>query len=207
MKKQVDKSHYEFNRYMDKARWVSVWHQLEEVLAFEPESVFEIGPGSGVFKAVLSRFGHNVKTLDLDPELYPDYVASADSMPFDDNTFDVVCAFQMLEHVPYEISLKIFKEMVRVASKGVVISLPDAAVRWPFSFYIPGKGVQWVSITRPRFRLAQHRFDGEHHWEINKAGYPLSRILKDLQDCTPARLSRSYRVNENPYHRFLIFNK
>jgi ubiquinone/menaquinone biosynthesis C-methylase UbiE len=129
MKKQVDKSHYEFYSYMAKTRWASVWHQVDEVLSFKPQSVLEVGPGPGVFKAVLGRFGPDVKTLDLDPDLSPDYMASADSMPFDDKAFDVVCAFQMLEHVPYEKSLEIFREMVRVARKGVVISLPDAEVR------------------------------------------------------------------------------
>ena len=207
MQKQVDKAHYEFFRYMSKRRWASVWHQMHDVLAFTPESVLEIGPGAGVFKAALSRFGPSVKTLDLDPELSPDYVASANSMPFVDNAFDVVCAFQMLEHVPYEKSLEIFCEMVRVASKGVVISLPDAATRWPVGIHIPRMGMKWLSIPRPRLRPAVHRFDGEHYWEISKAGYPVTRILKEFQAAGPAGLIRTYRVHENPYHRFFVFKK
>jgi len=51
-----------------------------------------------------------------------------------DKSLDVVCAFQMLEHVPYEKSLAIFAEMAHVARKGAVISLPDAARCWPYFF-------------------------------------------------------------------------
>lgn len=81
MKKQVEKDHYTFGGYINKPRWSSMWHQLDEVLALEPETVLEIGPGPGVFKAVAKLFGPCVETLDLDPELKPDHVAPADEMP------------------------------------------------------------------------------------------------------------------------------
>jgi hypothetical protein len=95
--------------------------------------------------------------------------------------------------------------MARVASKGVVISLPDAALRWPFAISVPRVGIKWFSIPRPRLHLAEHRFDGEHYWEINKAGYPLSRLLNDFQQEGQLKLLRTFRVAENPYHRFFSF--
>lgn len=207
MKKQVEKEHYKFTRYLSKRRWASMWHQVDEVLAFAPETVLEIGPGPGVFKALISQFGTKVETLDIDPELQPDYVESADNMPFEDGAFDVVCAFQMLEHVPYEVSLAIFCEMARVAKKGIVISLPDAKPAWPYAIYIPKIGTLHFHLNRPRVRPKEHVFDGEHYWEINKAGFPLSRIQSDLEKAAGTSLVRTYRVNENPYHRFFIFTK
>lgn len=205
MGKQVEKSHYNFERYIQKPRWASMWHQVAEVLAFEPSTVLEIGPGPGVFKALVSQFGPRVETLDIDPDLMPDHVAQADKMPFEDDAFDVVCAFQMLEHVPYRKSMAIFAEMSRVASKGVVISLPDAASRWPLAVYIPRTGLQWLSIPRPRLHSVAHKFDGEHYWEINKVGYPVARVTEDLLGAASVKLVKSFRVNENPYHHFFIF--
>lgn len=206
-KKQVDKTHYEFSRYMNKSRWASVWHQLDEVIRLNPSNVLEIGPGPGVFKQMATLFGLRVETLDLDPDLKPDYVGSATAMPFADTSYDVVCAFQVLEHVPYEKSLEIFSEMARVARKGVIISLPDAATRWPIAIHIPRLGIKWLSIPKPRLGLPDHLPDPEHYWEINKAGYSLVRLQDDLDRIGSMELANTYRVDENPYHRFFIFKQ
>lgn len=207
MRKQVDKSHYEFSRYVTKQRWASMWHQLDEVLRLAPERILEIGPGVGVFKSMASLFGVRVETLDIDPELKPDYVASVFRMPFEDGAFDVVCAFQMLEHLPFDRSLLAFGEMGRVASRAIVISLPDAATRWPMSIYVPKIGSVRFSVPRPRIRNRRHVFDGEHYWEINKSGYALRKVIKSLEEQGPLRLSNTFRVHENMYHRFFIFHK
>ncbi len=205
MKKQVEKDHYLFSRYVNKKRWASIWHQLDEVLSVFPESVLEIGPGPGVFKAVAKLFDVSVETLDIDASLNPDHIAPADSMPFTDNAYDVVCAFQMLEHVPYDIMLGVFREMARVSSNYVIVSVPDSRTLWPYSLYIPKKGQ--LNFFLPRLSLGpkEHRFDGQHHWELNKRGYSLKRVTQDLTRISHMRLIRNYRVAENPYHRFLIF--
>ena len=49
-------------------------------------------------------------------------------------------------------------------------------------------------------------FDGEHYWEIGKAGYPLNKIIKDIQK-TGFKIEKTYRIFENPYHRFFILKK
>ena len=205
--KQVDKSHYAFGRYVHKRRWSSVWHQLDEVMKLEPNRVLEVGPGPGLFKAVAGALGVAVETLDLDPELEPDHVASVFEMPFADRGFDVVCAFQMLEHLPFEHSLEAFQEMARVADKAVVISLPDAATRWPVSIHVPKIGVVTFSIPKPRLAAPKHTFNGEHYWEINKAGYPLKRVSDALLSAAPVELTRTFRVPDFPYHRFFVFRK
>lgn len=203
--KQVDKSHYDFERYMTKARWTSVWHQIDEISRLKPKNVLEIGPGPGVFKKVASAFGIPVETLDLDPELNPDHVGSVTAIPFDDKTYDAVCAFQMLEHLPYETSLQAFREMARVSKRHIIISLPDAKTMWLYRAHIPKFGSHDILIPRPTLKVRNHEFDGEHYWEISKKGYDLSRIVKDF--CEISQLIRTYRVPENPYHRFFIFSR
>jgi SAM-dependent methyltransferase len=202
-RKQVDKSHYEFDSYMTKPRWNSMWHQLDEVRKLDPRRILEIGSGPGLFKAVATLVGLHVETLDVDPDLKPDHVGSATALPFPDATFDVVCAFQLLEHMPYDLSLKAFEEMSRVSSRHVVISVPDAQVVWRYSVHIPRLGPCDVLLPRPSLRAPEHQFDGEHHWEIGKRGYRLYRIEQDLSARMP--MLRSFRVLENPYHRFFVF--
>jgi len=204
--KQVDKSHYRFSKYVHKKRWLSMWHQVDEVLALQPGSLLEFGPGPGIFKLLATHIGISVETVDLDPELNPDHVASADDLPFDDNTYDCVCAFQMLEHLPYEQALQAFREMTRVAKRHVVLSLPDAQRKWVYSFHIPKVGQKIIHIPRPRKKIPVHEFDGEHYWEINKKGYPLQKILDDFSQQNITLLN-TYRVPEYPYHRFLVYAK
>ena len=205
MDKQVNKDHYNFSSYMAKTRWISVWHQLDEVLTQNPNSVLEVGPGPGVFKAIAGIFDVKVETLDLDPELKPDHVGSATDLSFPENSFDVGCAFQMLEHLPYDIALQAFKELVRVSSKRVIISLPDAKRVWRYSADIPKFGQIQLHFPRPFSKPKEHVFDGEHYWELNKKGYSLEKVVDDL--CLSADLLKTWRVHENPYHRFFVFSK
>lgn len=207
MKKQVDKSHYQFSCYMHKERWISIWHQLDEVIKLHPKCVLEIGPGSGAFLSVATKFGLNVKTLDIDPELKPDYLGSADTIPLPDGAVDVTCAFQVLEHMPFDTSMKALSEMCRISRKAVVISLPDVKTSWASTLSIPKLGVFRFVLVRPGFKPRAHKFDGEHYWEINKENYQLKRIISEIKKVTPNCLVRTFRVHENQYHRFFIIKK
>ncbi len=199
---QVERSHYEFQKYVGKPRWISMWHQLDELMRLRPEKVLEIGPGPGLFKATAAQFGITVETLDLDANLNPDHVGSVTDMPFEQDSFDVVCAFQVLEHLPYEMSLKGYREMRRVSRGNLLISLPDTKLVWRYAGYIPKiGGFDWL-MPRPFAKPKQHEFDGEHHWELNKRDYPLDRIMGDFSD--DEIVIRTYRVQENPYHRFFV---
>lgn len=204
--KQVDRSHYGFTNYMDKARWSSVWHQLDEVINLCPETVLEIGPGPGLFKTLGKIFGINIETVDIDPELNPDHLASATDLPFYSSSYEVVVAFQMLEHLSYNESIDAFNEMVRVAKRYVIVSLPDVKPVWKYMIYIPKVGQLAFHFPRPFAKAMDHIFVGEHYWEINKVGYPLARIISDTQR-HDLKLIKTFRVFENPYHRFFIFNK
>jgi predicted SAM-dependent methyltransferase len=202
--KQVDKSHYSFVKYMSKSRWNSVWHQLDEIILANPKNVLEIGPGPGILKSAGAVFGLNIETLDIDPALRPDHVASVTAMPFAPSSFDVVCAFQMLEHLPFDQSLTAFREMVRVARLRVIISLPDSCPLWRYSIYIPRFGDRQFSIEKPNYKPRHHEFDGQHYWEINKIGFSLDKVIQLLSEF--ATLLKTYRVREMPYHRFFVFD-
>ena len=109
----------------------------------------------------------------------------------------------MLEHLPYETALQAFAEMVRVSRRHVVISLPDARPVWQYRYHVPKFGTRSLLFPRPILKQPEHVFDGEHYWEINKKGYDLARVVNDLgRLCS---LNKTYRVFENPYHRFFVF--
>ena len=205
MDKQVNKQHYAFQSYISKARWNSFWHQIDEVLKLNPHKILEIGPEPGLFKDISKLIGLHVETLDIDPELNPDYIGSAKAMPFKNAEYDVVCAFQMLEHLPYDEALAVFDEMVRCSKNNIIISLPDCLPDWHYKIYIPKFGAYEFNLSRPFRKLKKHQFDGQHYWEINKEGYHLNKIIKDFSK--GVNLIKTYRVKDNPYHRFFIFSR
>jgi len=51
-----------------------------------------------------------------------------------------------------------------------------------------------------------NNFDGQHYWEIGKAGYSLNKIINEIQK-TGFKVEKTYRIFENPYHRFFILKK
>jgi 16S rRNA A1518/A1519 N6-dimethyltransferase RsmA/KsgA/DIM1 with predicted DNA glycosylase/AP lyase activity len=81
---------------------MSLFYQIKILQKLKPESIIEIGPGSGNIKAICTPEGLKIETLDLDEELKQEKIGSAHNMPFKDGVFETVCAFQMLEQLPYD---------------------------------------------------------------------------------------------------------
>lgn len=54
-------------------------------------------------------------------------VASAADLPLEDQSFDVVLALDVLEHIPPEIRTKVISESLRVARKLVIFGFPSGA--------------------------------------------------------------------------------
>lgn len=205
MKKQVDREHYDFDRYVTVPRWNSFWHQLNVIISLRPNNILEIGPGLGLLKAVGQSIGLNVETVDLDSDLDPDYIASATDLPLESDSFDLVCAFQVLEHLPFDSAISALDELARVARKHVVISLPDSRRTFRYLAHIPSLGERRMILPRPQLNSPVHNFDGEHYWEINKQGYELKKVLSAMLKSRHLKLIRTFRPFENPYHRFFIF--
>lgn len=204
MPKQVGKDHYNFKKYAHKERWVSYFHQLDEVLNFQPQSILEIGVGDKVFGSYIKNNTKvSYKSLDIAEDLGADVVGSVLELPFDDNSFDVVCAFEVLEHMPYEDFLNALVELRRVSKKNVVISVPHFGPRLQFFLKIPLIRKIRISIKIPF--PEKHEFKGEHYWEIGKRGFPLKRIKKDLEkDFT---ILKDFVPFESQYHHFFALQK
>jgi len=203
---QVEPEHYFRPRYFSRGRWISWWHQINEIVNLMPSSILEIGIGAGVVAYCLRKMGFKITTMDIDERLGPDVVGSVLTVPHSDNAFDLVAAFQVLEHIPYEDFPKALREIHRVTRRYAVLSLPDCIRVYRFGVQIPKVGDFKILIPLPRLRAPIHRFDGEHYWEIGKAGYPLRRVLEDIER-SGFQVIKCYRVFEMPYHRFFVLVK
>lgn len=194
---QVAPDHYDFERYDDRERWMSYWHQIRSVLAVRPRTVLEIGPGSGVFRGYLQRAGVDVKTLDIDASRGVDYVA--DLTRLDETlpaglTFDAICAFQVLEHLPLSELDNCLAGISRRANPHVFISLPYRGLRIRWAFWW---GDYHFTLGHKFMLPWRHKPIPEHHWEL---GYPLTagKMTKRLRAHFDV-VSRGF-IPENPYH-------
>lgn len=200
---QVEPEKYLDLRYDKKQRFASYWHQIEQVVRCEPESVVEVGIGNGFLHRYLRQMGLSVHTVDFDGRLSPDTTASVVDLPFANREFDVAACYETLEHIPFEQFEPAVRELKRVARRFVLLSLPDVTPHLRLRLEVPfrRKDVDWM-VDLPNPRPKRHEFDGEHYWELGKRGFSLRRITGIL-----ARLGldveETVRVIEFPYHRYL----
>lgn len=196
---------YGFGKYSNSERWSSYWHQINEVLSLRPGNVLVVGKGDGVVSDVLKKYIEKVKTMDINTELSPDIVGSIESAPIEDNSFDAVLCAEVLEHLPFEEFGGSLTELRRISGKNVIITLP----RWGrhFSIEVRLPLLKKIRLQR-KFSLfpIRHKFDGEHHWEIGKKGYPLKKIKKEIA-AAGFKIINDYLCFESPYHHFFILEK
>jgi SAM-dependent methyltransferase len=200
MQKQVSKQHYAFLKYNDEERWASYYHQLQEILSFEPESIVEIGVGSNILRPILEREGISYTSVDVAEDLVPDIQASVEALPLGDKTADVVCAFEVLEHLPFSKFETALSELLRVARKGVILSLPHYGPPLKLSFKLPFLREKRIAIKL--HHPVKHVFNGQHFWEIGKRGYAPREVRRVIEK--QAKVVREYVPHDNQYHHFYV---
>jgi len=202
MKTQVNKTHYNFNKYVDKDRWMSYYYQIGLINKLNTKNILEIGAGINFLKKYFSDIKINYKTLDIAKELNPDILGSVTKIPLKANSFDLVCAFQVLEHLPFNKFEKCLKEMLRVAKKDILISLPYNRIQFfKFELKIPLIPKIHIVFNLPLF-FKKFKFDGEHYWEIGAKGYSLRKIKKIMGRYF--KIKEIIHPYENKYHLFFI---
>lgn len=207
-KTQIAKENYFSGDYLTPKRWSSYYQIVNQVLFIKPRSILEIGPGNGIVTSILKQMGFSVKTLDLDDQLGPDYIADVAN---DDltgkpggNKFDLVIAAQVLEHIRYEDFSKAIGNLAKIADRAI-ISLPhttDNSFLLSFSFKIPLlKKISFVK--KIIYKKKMHQFNGQHYWEIGKHGYSIGKIRRDITR-SGWKIEKEFLNPENPYHYFFI---
>lgn len=115
--------------------------------AVPPERVLEVGAGEGeIARRISDRYPRaTITIIDLpDPELAGEWSTldaagthgDAGQLPFPDDTFDLVLAIEVLEHVPDPPAA--LHEIARVASSSVVVSVPREPI-WRVANMARGK--------------------------------------------------------------------
>ncbi len=125
----------------------------------QPVSVLDVGCGGGFLTNTLAKEGHTVTGIDLsekslkiakkhDKTNTVSYIhANAYNLPFEKESFHVVCAMDILEHV--EDPLKLIQEASRVLKQGGLF-LFHTFNRNLLSYFMIIKGVEWFVKNTPK---------------------------------------------------------
>ena len=202
--KQVNKTEYSFSAYCGIDRWSSYHYQIREILKKNPSDVLEVGTGDGVLKNYLTNNTEIVyKNLDIAEDLNPDVLGSVDNIPLQMSSYDLVCAFEILEHLPFDKFEVSLRELSRVSRGDVLLSLPHFGPAVKVLLKIPFFPEVKFSFKVPYPK--KHTFNGQHYWEIGKRGYPLSRIRKSIKKYFV--ITDEFVSFENQYHHFFVLEK
>ncbi len=202
---QVPPSHYTRSGYLTKDRWINYWYQLHWVRNCKPQTLLEVGLGNGIVKESLEKLGITVETIDIDPALEPTYVTSVTNIPVPEATYDFVLCAEVLEHLPFEDSLKAMKELHRVSKKWVLVTLPHSG--YTFSWIMKLPLLPWIErgFKLPHF-WKTHAFQGEHYWETGKRTWSRKRIQSALEE-SGFRVVKTALHPDDPSHVFYLCEK
>jgi len=190
-------------------RWNSYFWQLFMISNFQPKGILEIGVGDKIVADITKKLGYDIKTCDISPKLNPDYVADIRSLPFEKESFDMVACFEILEHIGYEHFTNVLKSLHNITRKHVILSLPQIRKFFSFKCHTPWmRKNKYLIIFKdfPRYPPPLKHSGREHFWEIGIQRFPLSKIIRDIEQ-SGFNILINKSIPENIYHRFFVLEK
>lgn len=109
--------------------FIGYYQQIRHVLQLKPKTLLVIGVGDHLVSDFLQRKGIAVKTLDVDPDLRPDFERDIRKPLSITEKFDVVLACEVFEHFAFMDFETAIENIVPVVGKYLVISMPYPTIR------------------------------------------------------------------------------
>jgi ubiquinone/menaquinone biosynthesis C-methylase UbiE len=104
---------------------------ISELVPKQIHTVLDVGCGNGVFlsslktKTDLILFGTDRSKSALKHLNTNKLLSSCESLPFNDNTFDLITSLEVIEHLPNSVYEKSLEEFCRISKKYIIISVPN----------------------------------------------------------------------------------
>jgi len=213
---------------LEERRFSSARVQLTSVteLGDSVSSILEVGPGGGYFSTIINNLGYDIKTTDIKARTRPDYLGDFREIEIPER-FDLVAAFEMLQHLPYQEVTAALKKLASLSNRYVLISVPAHVYRFELAVEIPGMiaprrlGLGWFRGRHSlSFRWEWPRRKGPsksgwegredywnpHYWEVGRKGFPKSRFLADVES-SGLRIKWARHNPRFDYHLFVLAEK
>lgn len=199
-----------YNGYDSLLRFISYFYQTNLSKDLNPRKILEVGIGNKTVSNYLNQEGLNVTTCDLNRKLKPDHIADIRSLPFKENSYDLIIACEVLEHIPWKELKQALKELYRVTKRNAIISVPysslsfEIIIKLPFIRRILKRPFLDIFFRIPYF-FRKHNFNGNHYWELGKKNYPIHQFRKLLRK--RFKIKKEIRPPLNSYHHFFVLEK
>jgi len=124
--------------YENPKRWGKDYHRIDldrailtaQTVPGDAKDILEVGPGDGLIFNTLKGAGYDPVAFDISRNALKHIQSSklvqgtASQLPFSSNSFDLVLACEVLEHIPNHIYKSVLEEIIRVTKKYILITVP-----------------------------------------------------------------------------------
>lgn len=168
-------------------------------------------------------YDYNYTSLDINNEYNPDIIGDVRSLKIDENLYDLICAFQVIEHIETEYTEQIFKELSRITKKYIFISLP---IQINFLNFNVELSLKDRIFNRFSFSLKFRKlFEGlfvkdrdenkdklrkdksnPHYFEVGTKNFKKKKFL-DLISSNNLKIISQFHNKFYPYHWFILMEK
>lgn len=179
---QVEKKYYLREKYANLERFISYFYQIDLIKKTKAHKILFIGVGDSLVVDYLRKnYDLEITTFDIAEDLKPDIIGDIKNLPFGDNQFDLVVAYEVLEHVEFENFNKILEKLSKISKDKVIISLPhrntafELIFRFPFIKTLLKKDYIRFLLTIP-IKFPGFEISGQHYWEIDNNKFKMDKI-------------------------------
>ena len=209
---QVNKNHYSFENYSSERRFISYYHQVNNVMKFvennHASNILIAGKGDGIVQRILETYSNlfklnlSVKTFDIAEDLDPDILGDLIELRnYVREQYDVILCCQTLEHVMLDEAFQILEQM-RFTSRFVIISVPYKAFTIRGCLKVPFIDEFEFLIKIPLWKNKKGMVDSRHYWEI---GYSISKrkFKKEIRKIGYGIIS-DYVIKKDGFKQFFV---
>lgn len=210
---EIPKSYYDFSEYNSKQRMLTYWYQLSMIHECQPQSVMEVGVGTGLVTASLRYSGIQVVTLDINARLKPDHVGSILSLPEEIpcGIFDLVLCSRVLHHIPFNDMQDALRNLASLTNKYCLLTLPVNDIRIYLMGRITSSSIATLSLPLPLvLKKVLVRMMGRGSdsgvWQINSSHETSKKKVVDAI-ARQFHVLKMFRMPEDQSHMIFLLEK
>lgn len=204
-------------KFLSKDLFHSYYLQMKTIFDLSVDSVLEVGPGEQFVADYMRTLGITYDTLDSDQASSPTILSDLRDWLPTEPRWDVVSAFQVLEHMPFAEFEDNVDKLASASKKYVFISLPyhcfGMRVKLFTSLgqrkrYLMDFGLHLPTFFKNR-RYRKEYMDefpfAVHFWELGRKTFSKCRVERVFEKLQLKIRSKFH--SENPYHYFYLLEK